>query len=121
MKIEQIDELKKDVEDAVKKLLGDKLRKIVLYGSYARGDYDEESDIDFAAIADISLEEINEFDEPLGDISCDLSLKYDVVVSIMFLSEENFNGYRDILPYYTNIVKEGIPFYGIQREGDFEA
>ena len=30
----------------VKKLLGQKLDKVILYGSYARGDYNEHSDID---------------------------------------------------------------------------
>lgn len=114
MKIEQLDELKKDVEKAVKKQLGDKLCKIVLYGSYARGDYDLESDIDFAVIADISLNQLGEYDDFLGTLSLDLSLKYNVLVSIIIISEEIFNGYRSIIPFYTNIVKEGIPFYGIQ-------
>lgn len=114
MKIEQIEELKKEVEAAVKNLFSDRLKKVILYGSYARGNYDEESDIDFAVVADISVNEINEFDDSLGTTSFDLSLKYDVVVSIILISEENFNGYQNILPFYSNLVKEGIPFYGIQ-------
>jgi len=113
MKIEQLDGLKKEVEESVKKLLGGKLKSVILYGSYARGDYDEESDIDFAAIADVSLEEISKYDVALGDESFTLSLKYDVLVSIILISEENFNGYKEILPFYSNIVKEGIPLYGI--------
>jgi predicted nucleotidyltransferase len=114
MKIEQLDELKKELEVAVKKLLGDKLKRVILYGSYARGDYDDESDIDFAAFANVTLIQINEYDDELADVCLELSLKYNVVVSIMIISEDNFNGYREILPYYSNIVKEGIPIYGIQ-------
>ncbi|MEW6193997.1 MAG: nucleotidyltransferase domain-containing protein [Bacteroidota bacterium] len=114
MKIEQIEELKKELEEAVKRLLSDKLKKIVLYGSYARGDYDKESDIDFAVIASVTLQQINEYDDELADICLDLSLKYDVLVSVMIISEENFNGYHEILPCYSNLVKEGIPIYGIQ-------
>ena len=30
----------------VKRILGDKLTKIIVYGSYARGDYREDSDVD---------------------------------------------------------------------------
>ena len=114
MKIEQLEELKKEVEAAVKKMLGDNLKKVILYGSYARGNYNEESDIDFAVIADIALDEINKYDDPLATLSVDFLFKYSKVVSIIILNEENFNGYREILPFYSNIVKEGIPFYGIQ-------
>ncbi|MEW6508736.1 MAG: nucleotidyltransferase domain-containing protein [Bacteroidota bacterium] len=114
MKIEQLDELKKELEVAVKKLLGDKLKRVILYGSYARGDYDDESDIDFAAFANVTLSQINEYDDELADVCLELSLKYNVVVSIMIISEDNFNGYREILPYYSNLVKEGIPIYGVQ-------
>ena len=35
-----------------KKIYGDKIHGIYLYGSYARGDFDEESDIDFTAIVE---------------------------------------------------------------------
>lgn len=114
MKINQLYDLKNDVEGAVKNLLNEKLRRVILYGSYARGDYDKESDIDFAVIANVSLLQINEYDDKLAEVCLELSLKYDVLVSVMIISEENFNGYREILPYYSHIVKEGIPIYGIQ-------
>jgi len=41
---------------AAKEVLGDKLEKVLLFGSYARGDYDEYSDIDIFVLADIRLE-----------------------------------------------------------------
>ena len=45
-----LDKILKEVSNAYKKVYGDKLVKAVLYGSYARGDYDEESDIDIVGI-----------------------------------------------------------------------
>ena len=107
MKIEQIEDLKKDFETAVKILLGDKLKKVILYGSYARGNYEKDSDVDFASIADASLAEFGKYDNALGTITFELSMKYDVIISIIIISEENFNGYRDILPFYSNLLKEG--------------
>lgn len=112
MKIEHVDELKKEVEEAVKKMLGEKLKQVILYGSYARGDYDEESDIDFACIADIENEKVNEFTNALGKIVTDLSLKYDIVVSIVILSADIYSKYISHLPFYRNIVNEGKVFYG---------
>lgn len=114
MKIEKLDNLKKEVELAVKLLIGERIRKVILYGSYARGDFHKDSGIDFAVVADIELEQINILDEELAEICLELSLKYDVVVTIVLISEKYFNGYREILPYYRNLVKEGIPIYGIQ-------
>ena len=38
----------KDFTETMKNHYGARLSKIILYGSYARGDFNEESDIDFA-------------------------------------------------------------------------
>jgi predicted nucleotidyltransferase len=32
--------------ERVRPVFGDKLKKVILFGSYARGDYDAESDVD---------------------------------------------------------------------------
>ena len=50
-------ELTSRVVLAARDSLGDKLNKVILYGSYARGDYDDESDIDIMILADIALED----------------------------------------------------------------
>ena len=42
----------------VKRILGDKLTKIIVYGSYARGDYREDSDVDIMILTKLSEEEI---------------------------------------------------------------
>ena len=39
--------------DGVRNLFDDKLKDVILYGSYARGDFDNESDVDVAVIVDI--------------------------------------------------------------------
>ncbi|MFB0563835.1 MAG: nucleotidyltransferase family protein [Candidatus Lokiarchaeia archaeon] len=60
------------------------MEKIFLFGSYASGDYGEESDIDVLIIGDIPLEE-------LVDISFPLLLKYGVCVSSHIMVEEHFS------------------------------
>ena len=47
-----------EVENASKQLYGDKLNKIILYGSYARGDNTEESDIDIMIILDGDIDDV---------------------------------------------------------------
>ncbi|MCL2015606.1 MAG: nucleotidyltransferase domain-containing protein, partial [Defluviitaleaceae bacterium] len=49
--------ISKSVYNAAKNVLGDNLHKVYLYGSYARGDYDHESDIDYMVIANLPHKE----------------------------------------------------------------
>ena len=53
----QLSEISHKVIQAAKDTLGDKLEKVILYGSYARGDYDHESDIDFFILAHVPQED----------------------------------------------------------------
>ena len=93
---------------SAKKVLGDKLIKVILFGSYARGNNDNESDIDFFILANIELNEIRKISSAIGELISHLELEYDVVISIHTVSSSNFFEYRKILPYYMNIEKEGI-------------
>lgn len=61
-----------DVCNRAKTELGTALDAVILYGSYARGDYDEESDIDVMIIADIPNEEIKAFTKTFSDYSLDI-------------------------------------------------
>lgn len=49
--------LKKYVED-VHKIYGESLKTVILYGSYARGDFRPDSDIDILILVDLSDDEI---------------------------------------------------------------
>ena len=51
------EEIQKFINE-VKKILGDRLKKVILYGSYARGDYNKKSDVDIMILTDLSFEEI---------------------------------------------------------------
>ena len=52
-----------------KKLLGDRLKKIILYGSYARGDYNTNSDIDIMLLTDLSDDEIVKYRQTRDKLS----------------------------------------------------
>lgn len=81
---------------------------IYLYGSYARGDNTKDSDIDLVAIVRGSREEVQKPLEKIWDTSSDLGLEYDIVVSPKVIPYNEFIEYQDILPYYRNIVQEGV-------------
>ena len=95
------------VVDCYKKIYGDKIRSIYLYGSYARGDFDEESDIDFAAIVEgEQLELSRKRRQVSGDLS-DICLDYDVVIYFGVIPANLFEEHKNFLAYYKNILKDG--------------
>lgn len=97
-----------DVVKKAKSLFGDRLGSVILYGSYARGDYDEESDIDVMITADISPEETARFGRELTDYSVDVDLANNVVLSIILQDCATYEKYKNSYPFFMNIEKEGV-------------
>ena len=78
-----------------------------LYGSYARGDFDAESDIDIMALVDLPKEQLAMYRRKVSDLSSDLDLKYDVLLSIKLQDKDTFLRFSNMLPFFQNIMKEG--------------
>ena len=96
------------VVEAAKVSLGDKLDKVYLFGSYARGDYNEESDINFFIIAHVSQEEASTERSKMRNMLPNIDLEYDINVSLRMTGSEVFYRYIDILPLYKSVLSEGI-------------
>ena len=79
-----------------------------LYGSYARGDFDAESDIDILLTVD--GEALEPYEWPLAEIESELSLEYDRMICVNIVPLRRFIQYADDLPYYRNVRKEGIRY-----------
>ena len=106
-----LDEITGRVCAAAKEVLGDKLEKVLLFGSYARGDYDEESDIDIFILADIELEDADAERDKIRTCMGDLDLEYDVVTYLCMGCSAVFHQCLDFLPFYMNVQKDGIVLY----------
>ena len=94
--------------EKAKKILGKRLKKIILYGSYARGDYNKHSDIDIMILTDCSIKEIEEYRDKLSDISFDIELETGIIISPIIKNEEKYNSRINIIPFYKNVQKEGV-------------
>lgn len=87
---------------------GESIVRILLYGSYARGDNQKDSDIDIVAIVRGERAELQERLKKIWDISSDLELEYGTIVSPTVIPFAEFEKYKDDLPYYRNIENEGV-------------
>ena len=88
------------------------IRDAYLYGSFARGDYHDESDVDILLTVDQSDEDIRMHNKSLAKIDSDLSLDHNVTVSVTVKPLEQFNRYAEISPFYKNVINEGICYAG---------
>ena len=108
-----INNITDEVSIKVQNVLGDKLRKIILYDSYARGSYDDESDIDVMVLTDISNDkELQELEKTIWDIGWDIGFEYDIMVSVFLKDTKHFNEWLDSMAYYQNITNDGVVLYG---------
>jgi len=93
-------------------ILGDRLRKIILYGSYARGNYNENSDLDIMVLADIDEHEYKSFESKIDDVASELGLDNDIIISVLLNKESLFMSRLSISPFYRNVLSEGVEIYG---------
>lgn len=100
-----------EVVNDVKSLYGEKLKEIVLYGSYSRNQQDDESDIDILVLIDVDESELKYYDKMLNNIISDIGYRHKKVVSLIDLSYEKFNYWADVVPFYKNVNNEGIVIY----------
>ena len=103
-----LNEITTKIVNAAKDCLEDKLDKVILYGSYARGDYDDESDIDIMVLADIAREDATKVCRWIWSLTGDLDLEYDVIVSVHVVDCSTFYKFINDLPFYINVMKEGV-------------
>ena len=96
------------IAKAYRAVYGAQLDRVLVYGSYARGDYDDFSDIDLVAIVRGNRSELQESLKKVWDVSSDLELEYETIVSPTVIPYDEFEQYRDDLPYYRNIANEGV-------------
>lgn len=83
------------------------INKIVFYGSKARGDFIEESDIDILFITDYALPRSLKFE--IYDAIYELEVEYDVVISVVFVSKEVFG--VKTTPFIRQVHREGITLW----------
>ena len=106
--INELNKILHQMASAYHSVYGDNVVKLLLYGSYARGDNTEDSDVDIVAIVHGERSKLQEDLKKIWDISSDLELEYGTIVSPTVIPFTEFEKYKYDLPYYKNIQNEGV-------------
>ena len=101
-----------DVKEEIHQLFGDKLRRLILYGSYARNEQDPESDIDIMIMVDESEDGLRKYRYLIADVMGELTIRYGKLISLTEVTYNRYNDFLEVLPFYKNINEEGIEIYG---------
>ena len=92
----------------LRRILGDKLTKIIVYGSYARGDFRENSDIDIMILVKMSDEEIRLVKNDIYDLAFEFEINTGIEFSPIIKNEDQYEYWIDTLPFYRNVRDEGV-------------
>ncbi len=98
--------MKDELVRGLLEIFEDNIEAIILYGSVARNESTQESDVDIAIIIRTDMSDITR--EKFIQWSAELDLRYDRVFSIVDIQEKNMQKWGDVLPFYQNVQKEGI-------------
>ena len=82
----RVAELLEELKARLERLYGPRLRGVRLFGSYARGEADDESDVDVLIVLD-RVDAYGDEIERTSELASRLSLRYDVSVSRVFVSQ----------------------------------
>ena len=74
----------------LKDIMGSKLIKVIVYGSYARGDYNSSSDVDVMILVKMSDNEIKKIENQVYDLAFDIEMDTGVDISPIIKIEEQY-------------------------------
>lgn len=107
-----IDKVINDFNLLIKERIGDVVVQSRLFGSCARGDYDDYSDIDIILLTNCNREESEQYTDILIDIVTELALKHMVVVNALCVPYREYEEKKSWYDFFVNIEKEGQIIYG---------
>lgn len=102
---EPVKDILQELKEGLQKRYGSKLKGIMLFGSYARGEQRAGSDIDIAIILEDFSHACTEI-ERTSDIISSLSLKFDTLISLVPIKEKDWLKRRTSL--ISSIKRDGV-------------
>lgn len=108
---QRLEEILKKYVDDVHGIYGENLKTVILYGSYARGDFRSDSDIDIMILVNLSEEEIRVKGRTLSDLTFDYNFDHNLEIMPIVKNLDHFNRWVRAYPFYNSIKNQGVELY----------
>lgn len=102
------DPVVRDFVALIREKLGEHLKGVILFGSRARGDADQDSDYDFLLLMDKKSRKVKNL---VNEIEYRMLDDHDALIMGLIYSEREFER-RIFAPLFINVRREGIRLYG---------
>ena len=102
------DQIIQQMSQSVRELFPGSSLEVILYGSYARQEETDESDIDVMYLVDAPRSVISERNWQLGEAAAAVLMEHGVMVSPVVENRDYFLEKSDTLPFFRNIQKERV-------------
>ena len=100
MTAESIKNVVEQLAAEMKRTIGENLKRVILYGSCARGDFSSDSDIDVMILLDISQSDLPLAREKVMDAANRLDWDYDVVLTPVVQTVQIFEQYKQASVFF---------------------
>lgn len=107
-----IEKIKRETPGLIKEFMQSDLVKMILYGSCARGNYKECSDVDIALLVKENRTDSWKYNDKIDEVATKLALKYFAIVNFVLLPYDEFEEKKSWYGYFKNIDREGVKLYG---------
>lgn len=114
MRLEVPQDIRKRLEayvEELKKIYRENLQRVVLYGSYARGDYSKDSDVDVMILLKMPDIYIKDYSNELMDVTYEFNVTYNLEINPIAKDKEEFEKWNINYPFYANIQRDGVILY----------
>lgn len=97
--------------DGLRNIYGKHLVSITLFGSYARGDFTEASDIDVFVVVDLPENSLESRFDALCDFTAHMNLEHDVELAPVVVSKRRYQYWGGVHPLFHEVQKDGVVLY----------
>ena len=105
---DELNDMLNKLKQGLQQSFGDKLKGLILFGSYARGDFHEESDVDVLVLLDEDNEKLWRHHSMVSQVAEDANGDYWPFLSPTVSSFAEFEEYKNDMFFYKNVLKDGV-------------
>lgn len=101
----EVNDIVLEIKECLTSFYGAKIKQVIIYGSFARGEATKDSDIDLLVVVDNNLDP-RKVEEDLDELLFEILLEKGELVSVIAINESIFNNYKS--PLLLNVREEGV-------------